>query len=149
MKIVNNNFKNNNSFQIILIVLLVVYFLSNVKTPNYLEPIINNVYMYSSIVIIFIVMFLYKQYVLGIVLITFVLLLLFRLDNKPNISVSSNIKHSSQKSKNNNLKKMNVNLEKKTLEEEVINSVSLKPDNIPNPSSYHPVLCSSHDADEL
>ena len=156
MKLVNNNFKNINSFQIILIILLVVYFLSNVKTPNYLEPIFNNVYMYSSIVIIFIIMFLYKNYVVGIVLIAFVSILLLRLDKTKTNNVVTNIvdssimtNSSSQKTKNKKLKNLNTNLEKKSLEEEVIENVSMKPDNIPNPSAYHPVLCSSHNADEL
>ena len=156
MKLVNNNFKNINSFQIILIILLVVYFLSNVKTPNYLEPIINNVYMYSSILLMILVMFLYKNYIIGIILVAFASILLFRLDKTKTNNAITNIMNnsvitnsSSQKSKDNKLKNLNTNLEKKSLEEHIIESVSMKPDNIPNPSTYHPVLCSSHNADEL
>ena len=34
-------------------------------------------------------------------------------------------------------------------EEEIVKSMVVKPDNMPSPETYHPVLCSSHGASEL
>ena len=54
----------------------------------------------------------------------------------------------SQQNKNNTLKKLNSHLTEKTLEEEIVGSIK-KLDNIPNTSNYHPVLCDSHNAENI
>jgi hypothetical protein len=41
---------------------------------------------------------------------------------------------------------MNSHLSVKSLEEEMVGQIDRQPDNIVNPTTYHPVMCDSHDA---
>jgi hypothetical protein len=51
--------------------------------------------------------------------------------------------------KNIAMQQFNENKKVSTLEEEIVGSMVVKPDNMPNPETYQPVLCSSHGATEL
>ena len=51
--------------------------------------------------------------------------------------------------KNMAMQKFNENKNVFTLEEEIVGSMTVKPNNIPNPETYQPVLCSSHGASEI
>ena len=48
------NMANIKSYEILFIVLLLLYLISNVSTPYNYAPHINNIYMYFSLIIIFI-----------------------------------------------------------------------------------------------
>lgn len=147
MNILNKTFKNLNnikSYEIIFIVLVILYLISNISIPYNLSPMVNNVYTYFSSIVILILLLINNKYLLSIVFFIFITVLFIR-----SKKIDYNLIKPSQENKNKKMVNLNSNLDKKSLEEEVINSIIKKPDNIPNPETYHPVLCSSHNADEL
>ena len=139
-----NNLKNINTYEIIFAVLVILYIISNVSTPYNLTSTINNMFTYLSMIVVIFLMFLNKKYILAVTFAVFCLVLIYR-----TTQVNTVLNYPSQNNKDKKMQALNKHLDKKTLEEEIISSVSKKPDNIPNPSSYHPVLCSSHNADEF
>tara|TARA_B100000900_G_scaffold338748_1_gene301038 strand:+ start:1529 stop:1705 length:177 start_codon:yes stop_codon:yes gene_type:complete len=56
---------------------------------------------------------------------------------------------SSQIKKDNTMNQLNNTLFNKTLEEQIVGQIQRHPNNIPGPSSYHPVLCDSHNATKI
>lgn len=147
MNLVNKtlkNFQNIENYEIILSVLVLLYLVSGVSTPYSLSPIINNMFMYFSLGLILVILLINKKYLLTLVFALFSVVLLMR-----SKKVDFNVIKPSQKNKDTTMKNLNTHLEKTSLEEEVISNITKKPDNIPNPESYHPVLCSTHDAHEL
>ncbi len=47
------------------------------------------------------------------------------------------------------MNQLNNTLFNKTLEEQIVGQIQRHPNNIPGPSSYHPVLCDSHNATKI
>ena len=147
MNLVNKtlkNFENIKNYEIILSVLVLLYIVSGVSTPYSLSPLINNMYTYFSLVLVLIILLIKKNYLLVLMFAVFSVILLIR-----SKKVDYNLIKPSQDNKNNVMKKLNSHLQNETLEEQAINNITKKPDNIPNPETYHPVLCSAHGADEL
>ena len=95
-------------------------------------------YLWSVIVI-----YLYTNKILTLVFLIGVLVFLYRSQK-----VDLNFNKPSQENKNKVLKNLNTHLTEKTLEEEIVSSIK-KLDNIPNSANYHPVLCDSHNAENI
>ena len=55
----------------------------------------------------------------------------------------------SQQKKDTTMTQLNNSLSQKTLEEQMVGQIERHPNNIPGPSSYHPVLCDSHNASKI
>ena len=126
------------TIEILFIVLLVLYLISGVNVPYNFTPYVNNVFMYGSLVALVFLLFLNKKYALAIIFAITALIFVNR-----SSKISHHVMKPSTQNKNNTLNNLNNHLNKTTLEEEVIGSIVKKPDNIPGPSSYQPVLCSS------
>ena len=137
------NLKNMSSLQIIFIVLIIIYILSGVNVPYNLTQYLNKPFIYASLFIGVVVLYLYTNNILAFVFLIGVLVFIHRSQK-----IDLNINKPSQKNKNNNLKNLNSHLTEKTLEEEIVGSIK-KLDNIPNSANYHPVLCDSHNAENI
>ena len=148
MKLLNKTTKSFNkmkAFEVLLFVLLLLYLISGISTPYELAPYVNNIFTQLSLFAIVAIIFLCGNIMLA---------LLFSIVVVVFIKRSSKVDHKviapSQKNTDNKLKTFNNNLViEKTLEEEMVGQVVKKPDNIPSPSTYHPVLCESHNATNL
>ncbi len=140
-----NNVTSMKTYEVLLFVVLVLYLVSGVSTPYSLAPYVNNVFMHLSLVALVVVSYLYGK---NVVLTLFLAIVAFVFVNR-----SSKVSHikmkPSEDNKKTNLKSLNKHLSEKTLEEEVVGQVVKNVDNSPNPSSYNPVLCDSHNADEV
>tara|TARA_B100001094_G_C18075211_1_gene742263 strand:- start:1024 stop:1200 length:177 start_codon:yes stop_codon:yes gene_type:complete len=55
----------------------------------------------------------------------------------------------SQIKKDTTMNQLNYPLSQITLEEQIVGQIQRHPNNIPGPSSYHPVLCQSHNASKI
>jgi hypothetical protein len=139
-----DRFSNMKTHEVLLAVILVVYLLSGVSTPYNLAPYVNNVFMYVSLVGIVILMFLCSKPLLALLFAVVAIVFINRNQRVSHVKMAP-----SQKNKDADMKKLNSHLEVKTLEEEIVGVMSVKPDNMPNPSSYNPVLCATHNASEI
>lgn len=137
------NLKNMSSLQIIFIVLIIIYILSGVNVPYNLTQYLNKPFIYASLFISVIVLYLYTNNILALVFLIGILVFINR-----SRTTDLTINKPSQQNKNNVLKNLNSHLTEKTLEEEIVGSIK-KLDNIPNTSNYHPVLCDSHNAENI
>lgn len=137
------NLKNMSSLQIIFIVLIIIYILSGVNIHYNLTQYFNNPFIYASLLISVIVLYLYTNKILTFIFFIGVLVFIHRSQK-----IDLNINKPSQENKNKVLNNLNSHLTQKTLEEEIVGSIK-KLDNIPNTSNYHPVLCDSHNAEKI
>ena len=137
------NIKNMSSLQIIFIVLIIIFILSGVNIPYNLTQYFNKPFIYASLFIAVIVLYLYTNNILALVFFIGVLVFIYRSQK-----IDLNLNKPSQQNKNNILNNLNNHLTQKTLEEEIVQSIK-KLDNIPNTSNYHPVLCDSHNAENI
>lgn len=137
------NLKNMSSLQIIFIVLIVIYILSGVNIPYNLTQHLNKPFIYASLFISVIVLYLYTNNILAFVFLIGVLVFINRSQK-----IDLNLNKPSQENKNKVLKNLNTHLTEKTLEEEIVGSIK-KIDNVPNSSNYHPILCDSHNAENI
>uniref|UniRef100_A0A6C0H5Y1 Uncharacterized protein n=1 Tax=viral metagenome TaxID=1070528 RepID=A0A6C0H5Y1_9ZZZZ len=143
---ISNNFKklkNMTAYEIILVAFILLYLISNVSTPYYMAPHINNTYAYFSLIAIVILLFLNTNPLIalffGIAAIVFVM----RSRNVDHKVMAPSTYNKSQNMKNLN----NANAMKQTsLEEELVGTIQKQPDNIINTNSYHPVSCETHNA---
>tara|TARA_Y100000741_G_C18193721_1_gene534624 strand:- start:57 stop:500 length:444 start_codon:yes stop_codon:yes gene_type:complete len=147
MKLFNktvNNFKNLKPYEIILFVLLVLYLVSGVSTPYELSPYVNNIFMHLSLFAFSIILYLYGNPLLAAFFLIVSFIFIYR-TNK----VSHTVMRPSQEKKNNEMVQLNLPFNKKTLEEQMVGEIQKRPNNIPGPSSYHPVLCDAHNATKI
>lgn len=142
---VNDLLKNLKLHEVIIIVLSILYIISGVHTSYELSPYINNIFTYLSFIALLILLFLYKTNWLLLFILVVVGLVFFSRSQLTNIKKQKN-------TESNKLQKMNTfneHLKKKTLEEEIVGNINNNIDNVPNPSSYNPVMCDSHNAANL
>jgi hypothetical protein len=137
------NLKNMSSLQIVFIVLIAIYILSGVNIPYNLTQHLNKPFIYASLFIGVIVLYLYTNNILAFVFLIGVLVFINRSQK-----IDLNLNKPSQENKNKVLKNLNTHLTQKTLEEEIVESIK-KIDNVPNSSNYHPILCDSHNAQSI
>ena len=138
------SFKNLKPYEFILFVLLVFYLVSGVSTPYELSPHVNNIFMYLSLFAFSVVLYLYGNPLLA----GFFLFVSFIFINRSN-KVSHKVMKPSQQKKDTTMTQLNNPLVQKTLEEQIVGQIERHPNNIPGPSSYHPVLCDSHNASKI
>ena len=138
------SFKNLKPYEFILFVLLVLYLVSGVSTPYELSPYVNNIFMYLSLFAFSVVLYLYGNPLLA----AFFLFVSFIFINRSN-KVSHKVMKPSQQKKDTTMNQLNNPLVQKTLEEQMVGQIQRHPNNIPGPSSYHPVLCDSHNASKI
>ena len=138
------SFKNLKPYEFILFVLLVLYLVSGVSTPYELSPYVNNIFMYLSLFAFSVVLYLYGNPLLA----AFFLFVSFIFINRSN-KVSHKVMKPSQQKKDTTMTQLNNPLLQKTLEEQMVGQIERHPNNIPGPSSYHPVLCDSHNASKI
>ena len=145
MKSFKEYIKNVKSYEWALIVLVVLYIMSGLRTPYELSLYVNNTFAYMSFLALLVLFFITKRNLL-VILAIFVGGLVF-------ISRSALTDHRihipSEYNRANKMKTFNAGNRKRTLEEEMVGNIRGKPDNIPNPASYNPVLCNAHSATSL
>ena len=147
MKLLNksmNNLSNMKTYEILFVVLMVLYLVSGVSTPYELSPHVNNIFMYLSLFAFSVVLYLYGNPLLA----AFFLFVSFIFINRSN-KVSHKVMKPSQQKKDTTMTQLNNPLLQKTLEEQMVGQIERHPNNIPGPSSYHPVLCDSHNASKI
>lgn len=147
MDFVNNSLKtlkNMKTLEILLFILLILYLMSGVSTPYELAPYVNNIFMYASLLLIIYLLSIKSNIILTIV---------FAIAAFVFIMKSKQVDHSkmklSDKNKSTKMKELNKHSFNKSLEEEIIGQIVKTPDNVPNTSNFHPVLCDSHNADSI
>ena len=138
------SFKNLKPYELMLFLLLVIYLVSGVSTPYELSPYVNNIFMYLSLFAFSVVLYLYGNPLLA----AFFLFVSFIFINRSN-KVSHKVMKPSQQKKDTTMNQLNNPLVQKTLEEQMVGQIQRHPNNIPGPSSYHPVLCDSHNASKI
>jgi len=147
MKLFNktvNSFRKLKSYEFILFILLFSYIISGVSTPYELSPYVNNIFMYLSLFAFSIILYLNGNHLLsGAFFATSIIFI-----NRSN-KVSHKVMKPSQEKKNIHMTQLNYPLNQKTLEEQMVGEIERHPNNIPGPSSYHPVLCDSHNATKI
>ena len=136
--------KNLKNIEIFFILLLVVYLVSNMSTPYNLAPYVNNFFSYGSMVALVILLILYSNPLVALIFTISAIVFVYR-----SRLVDHNVMKTNEVNKNRAMKQFNENKKVSTLEEEIVGSMAVKPDNMPNPETYQPVLCSSHGATEL
>lgn len=150
MNLVNNfktkvlELKNIKPFEIAFVAILILYLVSNVSTPYDLAPHINNVYMYVSLFAVVILISLNTNPLIAL-LFAFVALIFLQRSKK----VDHVVMAPSNANKTAAMEDLNSHLSIKTLEEEMVGQIDRQPDNIINQSTYHPIMCDTHDASQV
>jgi predicted membrane protein len=133
--------QNIKSYELVFVILLLLYLVSNVSTPYDFAPQINNAYMYISLFAIFILLLLNSNPFIAIFFAIVAVIFLQR-----SKKVDHKVMAPSTINKTSAMNNMNSHLSIKSLEEEMVGQIDRQPDNIVNPTTYHPVMCDSHDA---
>jgi hypothetical protein len=133
--------QNIKSYELVFVILLLLYLVSNVSTPYDFAPQINNAYMYISLFAIFILLLLNSNPFIAIFFAIVAVIFLQR-----SKKVDHKVMAPSTINKTSAMNNMNSHLSVKSLEEEMVGQIDRQPDNIVNPTTYHPVMCDSHDA---
>lgn len=147
MNLVNktmSGLKNFKNIEILFVILMVIYLVSNMSTPYNLAPYVNNTFSYGSMIVLVLLLSIYSNPIVTILFAITSVVFVYR-----SRLVDHNVMKSNEVNKNRAMQDFNANKKVSTLEEEIVGSMVVKPDNIPNPETYQPVLCSSHDAKEL
>ena len=147
MNLVNktmSGLKNLKNIEIFFVLLLVIYLVSNMSTPYNLAPYVNNTFSYGSMIVLLLLLILYSNPVVALLFAISAVVFVYR-----SRLVDHNVMKSNEVNKNRAMQDFNANKKVSTLEEEIVGSMVVKPDNMPNPENYQPVLCSSHGATEI
>tara|TARA_B100000902_G_scaffold49541_1_gene56384 strand:- start:87 stop:530 length:444 start_codon:yes stop_codon:yes gene_type:complete len=147
MNLVNktmSGLKNFKNIEILFVILMVIYLVSNMSTPYNLAPYVNNTFSYGSMILLVLLLSIYSNPIVTILFAITSVVFVYR-----SRLVDHNVMKSNEVNKNRAMQDFNANKKVSTLEEEIVGSMVVKPDNIPNPETYQPVLCSSHGATEL
>jgi hypothetical protein len=147
MKLINKTISSLNNLkphEFILIVLLMAYLVSGVSTPYELSSYVNNTFMHLSLFAFAIILYLYGSPLIALLFLITACVFIYRCSK-----VSHAVMKPSQEKNNRKMAQLNTHLTKTTLEEEMVGQVVRNPDNIPGPTSYHPVLCESHNASKV
>ncbi len=133
-------FKKQNQNQLILAVLLLIFIMFDVPTPDFMAPFINNIVGQVVIVVIAIMLLVYFNPVLG-VLGLFAAFLMIRKNNSALSHVSQAPSVTTEREKQSEMKKMNVNKNEETLELDMVNKMIPLVSNMNfSNASYKPVL---------
>lgn len=138
------NLANIKSYEIIIIVLLLLYLISNVSTPYNYAPHINNIYMYYSLIIIFLLLLINSNPLIALLFggVAFVFL-------SRSKKVDHRVMSQSETNKASKMDNLNNHLNSKSLEEEMVNLIDRRPENITSVDNYNPVVCDTHSASNI
>ena len=140
MNSIKEYIKNVKTYEWVIVGLVVLYLLSGVKTPYELSLYVNNTFTYLSFLALIVLLYITKSNLFVIILIFIAGLVFIRRS-----AVTDYRLHiPSEYNKVNKMKTFNHGMKERTLEEEMVGTLKTRPDNIPNPASYNPVLCDSH-----
>jgi len=145
--ILNSNTRNLadiKSHEIIFIVLLLLYLLSNVSTPYNFAPHINNIYMYFSLIIIFIIILINSNPLIALLFAIVAYVFLQR-----SKKVDHKVMAPSESNKSSKMKVLNTHLNSKSLEEEMVSLIEQRPKNIASIENYNPVVCDTYSASNI
>jgi hypothetical protein len=138
------NLANIKSYELLFIVLLLLYLISGVSTPYNYAPHINNIYMYFSLIVIFIITLLYSNPLIA---------LLFAIAAYVFLERSKKVDHrvmgQSETTKASKMANLNSHLNSKSLEEEMVGLIVQRPENIASVENYSPVECDAHSASNI
>lgn len=138
------NLANIKSYEAIVIVLLLLYLLSNISTPYNFAPHINSVYMYFSLIVIFIMLLVYSNPLIALLFGGVAIVFLQR-----SKKVDHGVMAISESNKSLKMDIMNSHLNSKSLEEEMVNLIDKRPENIASIESFNPVICDTHSASNI
>ena len=133
--------KNMKMIEILFVALLVLYLVSGVSTPYNLSPYINNIYTYACLIAITALLFLHSSPYIAVFFAVVAAVFINRARQ-----ISYTVMAPSQASKDAKMTDLNTFLHTRSLEEEVVGQIVREPDNMPNPSSYHPIMCDTKNA---
>ena len=135
---------NIKPYEIIIVILLLLYLISNVSTPYNYAPHINNIYMYLSLVIIFIILLLNSNPLIALLFGIVALVFLSRSQK-----VDHGVMAQSETTRASKMENLNSHLNTKTLEEEMVTLIDQRPENITSIDNYNPVECDTHSASNI
>ena len=138
------NMANIKSYEILFIVLLLLYLISDVSTPYNFAPHINNIYMYFSLIVIFIILCVNSNPLIAL-LFAGVALVFLRRSKK----VDHGVMAQSETTRASKMTSMNSHLNSKSLEEEMVTLIDQRPENIASIENYNPVVCDAHSASNI
>ena len=138
------NLANIKSYEIIIIVLLLLYLISNVSTPYNYAPHINNIYMYYSLIIIFLLLLINSNHLIALLFGGVAIVFLSR-----SKKVDHRVMSQSETNKASKMDNLNNHLNSKSLEEEMVNLIDRRPENITSVDNYNPVVCDTHSASNI
>lgn len=138
------NLANIKSYEIIIIVLLLLYLISNVSTPYNYAPHINNIYMYYSLIIIFLLLLINSNPLIALLFGGVAIVFLSR-----SKKVDHRVMSQSETNKASKMDNLNNHLNSKSLEEEMVNLIDRRPENITSVDNYNPVVCDTHSASNI
>lgn len=149
MKQFKNLLKPNNSLELFLTVLLVIYIIFNVQTPNFLIPMLDNSLANIIIILIALYVFISCNPILGIIALVAAYFLIKRSTHlSPNYAMQHYVP--SEENKQQNLSKYNENDFSSSLEEEIVDKI---PQNVSvnsnDESNYKPVLDTNIESSNL
>ncbi len=149
-KITNNlktntmNLANIKSYEAIFVVLLFLYLLSNVSTPYNFAPHVNSIYMYCSLIIIFIMLLVNSNPLIAL-LFAYVAIVFLQRSKK----VDHRVMAQTESNKSSKMEILNSHLNSKSLEEEMVTLIEQRPENIVSIENYNPVVCDTHSASNI
>jgi len=138
------NLAKIKSYELIFVVLLLLYLISGVSTPYNYAPHINNIYMYFSLIVIFIILLMNSNPLIAL-LFAGVAFVFLRRSKK----VDHGVMAQSENTKASKMAVMNSHLNSKSLEEEMVNLIEQRPENIASIENYNPVICDAHSASNI
>jgi predicted membrane protein len=138
------NLANIKSHEMIFVILLLLYLISNVSTPYNLAPHINNVYMYFSIIVIFIILLVNTNPLIALL---FAIVAYVFMERSKKVSHRAMAQTESNKSSK--MKTLNNHLNTRTLEEEMVTLIDRRPENITSIDNFNPLECDTHSASNI
>jgi hypothetical protein len=138
------NLANIKSYEILFIVLLLLYLISNVSTPYNFAPHINNIYMYFSLIVIFIIILVNSNPLIALLFAGVAFVFLQR-----SKKVDHKVMAQTEANKSSKMAIMNSHLNSKSLEEEMVTLIDKRPENIASIENYNPLVCDAHSASNI
>jgi hypothetical protein len=138
------NLANIKSYEAIFVVLLFLYLLSNVSTPYNFAPHVNSIYMYCSLIIIFIMLLVNSNPLIAL-LFAYVAIVFLQRSKK----VDHRVMAQTESNKSSKMEILNSHLNSKSLEEEMVTLIEQRPENIVSIENYNPVVCDTHSASNI
>jgi predicted membrane protein len=138
------NLANIKSYELIFIALLLLYLLSNVSTPYNYAPHINNIYMYFSLIIIFIILLVNSNPLIALLFAIVAYIFLQR-----SKKVDHKVMAQSETNRSSKMEQLNTHLNSKSLEEEMVHLIEQRPKNIASIENYNPVVCDTYSASNI